>query len=41
MVKVPEIKFTNGTKKDSRADLIKKKNKERTWCVKNRLVRGR
>ena len=28
MVKLPEIKFTNGTKKDSRADLIKKK-KER------------
>ena len=28
MVKVPEIKFTNGTKKDSRADLIKKKTKK-------------
>ena len=29
MVKLPEITFTNGTKKDSRADLIKKKKKER------------
>ena len=28
MVKLPEIKFTNGTEKDSHADLTKRKTKK-------------